>query len=85
MAEKRPDSPGPSQEAMRQRLNELAHEYSDEELGIMLRAAMLAQQQEREQFLATERSFSAWLRSAGLGALVSIAERLWEAVRKVFG
>lgn len=87
MAEERPNSPGPSAEAVQERINALVHDYSNEELGAMLRAALLAQQQQQAAHITTEDSFSAWLKSVGLAAIAAVRDsvrHIFELIRNLF-
>jgi len=87
MAEKEADSSNASPEIVRDRINELVHDYSDAELGAMLRAAALAREQEQRANLTTMESFRSWLRSVGLDWVASGTERIarfWETLKRFF-
>jgi len=72
---------------VRERINELVNDYSDEELGAMLRAALVAQQHERRERVTTMESFRSWLRTVGLGWIAATSEqvaRLWTTLKRFF-
>jgi hypothetical protein len=74
---------GVSPDTSRQRINELITNYSDEELGRMVRSAMAARQQAEREDGATLRSFRAWLESVGLGWIVAASDRTADALKSI--
>jgi hypothetical protein len=90
MTEYEVDPTGVSSDASRQRINELVTNYSDDELGKMVRAALVARQQTEMENDTTLKSFGAWLESVGLGWIVAAADRtvetlsrIWEALKRI--